>query len=76
MQNLVTTNVFLDLQTLHLELPENGQRQPAMLTVRRRYMYIIIEALLNTQNLESSSLRHFSMYSSPVGIGGTSVLVE
>jgi len=26
LQGLVTTNVFLDLQTFHLELPENGKR--------------------------------------------------
>ena len=37
LQSLVTTNVFLGLQTIHLELPENGQKQPAMLTVRQRY---------------------------------------
>ena len=43
LQSLVTT-VFLGLQTFHLELPKNRQRQPAMLTVRHTYMYIIIEA--------------------------------
>jgi len=32
LQSLFTTNVFLDLQTFHLELPDR-QRQPAMLTV-------------------------------------------
>jgi len=42
LQSLVTTNVFLGLQTVHLELPENGQRQAAMLTVRHTYMYIIM----------------------------------
>ena len=45
LQSLVTTNVFLGLQTFHLEHPENRQRQPAMLTVRHRYMCIITEAL-------------------------------
>jgi len=33
LQRLVTTYVFLGLQTFYFELPENGQRQPAMLTV-------------------------------------------
>ena len=45
LRSLVTTNVFLGLQTFHLELPENGQRQPAMLTVRHMYMCVITEAL-------------------------------
>jgi len=45
LQSLVTTNVFLGLQTFHLELPENRQEQPAMLIVRHTYMYIITEAL-------------------------------
>jgi len=50
LQSLVTTNVFLGLQTFHLELPENGQRQPAMLTVRHRYICVITKALQNAQN--------------------------
>jgi len=50
LQSLVTPNVFLGLQTFHLELPENRQRRPAMLTVRQ-YMYVVTEALQNAQTL-------------------------
>ena len=42
--------MFLGLQTFYLELPENRQRQPAMLTVRHTYMYIIT----GCQNLAGS----------------------
>jgi len=45
LQGLVTTNVFLGLQTFHLELPENRQRWPATLTVKHRYIYTVNEAL-------------------------------
>jgi len=45
LQSLVITNVFLGLQTFHVELLENGRRQPAMLTVRHMYMYVITEGL-------------------------------
>ena len=46
LQSLVTTNVFLGLRTFHLELPQNGQRLPAMLAVRHRYVcvHVITEA--------------------------------
>jgi len=44
------TNVFLGLQTFHLELPENRQRQPVMLTVRHRYMCIITGAYIYRTN--------------------------
>jgi len=46
LQSLITTNVFLGLQTFHLELPQNGQRLPAMLAVRHRYVcvHVITEA--------------------------------
>jgi len=50
LQSLVTTNVFLGLQTFHLELPENGQRQPTMPAVRHRYICVITKALQNAQN--------------------------
>jgi len=39
LQSFVTTKVF-GRQTFHLELPENRQRQPAMLTVRYRYIWV------------------------------------
>jgi len=42
--------MFLGLQTFHLEPPENGQKHPAMLTVKHMYMYIITKALQNAQN--------------------------
>ena len=46
--------MFPGLQTFLLELPENGQRQPATLTIRHRYMYTVTEALYNTQILTGS----------------------
>ena len=42
LQSFVVTNVFLGLQTFRH--PKSRQRQPAMLTVRHRYMYVVTEA--------------------------------